>query len=93
MAIFRREYDEEKGIATYHCDEHGFKASDPAHVEEHLKQHGRSAASFWKKRHDHEKNITVYHCVDHGFESYDPREIEEHERSHALLMGAGWGIL
>lgn len=93
MAIFRREYDEEKGVATYHCDEHGFKGSDPAHVEEHLKLHGKSAAGFWKKRHDHERNVTVYHCDHHDFESYDPMEIEEHERSHALLAGGGWGVL
>ena len=93
MAIFRREYNEEKGVATYHCDEHGFKGSDPAHVEEHLKLHGKSAAGFWKKRHDHERNVTVYHCDHHDFESYDPMEIEEHERSHALLAGGGWGVL
>jgi len=91
MPIFRREFDHEKRIATYHCDEHQFKASDAAHVEEHMKLHGKTAGNFWKRVHHHERRLTVFHCDHHDFQSYDPLEIEEHEKLHALLPG-GWGL-
>ena len=48
MTIFRREFDHDTKIATYHCDEHQFKASDAAHVEEHMKLHGKTAG--WKSK-------------------------------------------
>ncbi|MCL5439565.1 MAG: hypothetical protein M1595_01480, partial [Candidatus Thermoplasmatota archaeon] len=76
---------------TYHCDEHQFKASDAAHVEEHMKLHGKTAGNFWKRVHHHERQLTVFHCDHHDFQSYDPLEIEEHEKLHALLPG-GWGL-
>ena len=91
MPIFRRDFDHEKRIATYHCDEHHFKASDAAHVEEHMKLHGKTAGNFWKRVHHHERQLTVFHCDHHDFQSYDPLEIEEHEKLHALLPG-GWGL-
>jgi hypothetical protein len=92
MPFLRKEYDPERKLNVYHCDDHGFKSHNPSEVEKHLAQHGRSAASFWKRSHHEEKKVTVYHCDAHDFHSYDVMEIEEHERFHELTS-VGWGVI
>lgn len=96
MSIWRRELEPSTGIHIYHCDEHGFKATDPLKVEGHLKSHGRSAAPFWTRKYHEEKKMTSFHCDDHNFRTFDPLEIEEHEKLHALGgtgNASGWGIV
>lgn len=90
MSIWRKVQNEKTGETVYHCDEHGFHATEGSDIESHLKVHGKHLGSFWGRKHDHNLGITVYTCGDHNFSTRNPVEIEEHERSHAETAGIPW---